>query len=94
MGKASKVISVLLRFGELACATIVLGLMSRFFYLVDLGDGPFQGRLIYAEVIAALSVFFSIVLMPPFTYSFYAFPLDFILFICNIVAFGLLADVC
>lgn len=93
MGTASKVASVIFRLGALVCAVIVLAIISRFLYLVNLGNGTTNGKLVYAEVIAALSITIAILLMPPLTYSFYAFPLDLIMFICWIVAFGLLANV-
>lgn len=93
MGTASKVVSVCFRLFEITCAAIVLGLISRFIHFVHLGDGPVQGRIIYGEVWAALSLFFAIVLILPFMYSFYAFALDFIMFVGWIVAFGLLTNV-
>lgn len=93
MGTASKVISVLLRIFELCCAGIVLGILGHFFHVLHLGNGSADGRLVYAEVIAGLSVAFSILLVPPLTYSFYAFPLDLAIFICWMVAFGLLDNV-
>lgn len=89
---ASKVVSIFLRIGEGACAVIVLALLARFLYLVDQGNGDVHGRLIYAEVTAALSVAFSIIFLIPSTFSFYGFLMDFILFIMNIVAFGLLIN--
>jgi len=92
MGTGSKLCSVILRIGELCCSVIVVALLGRFFYLLRLApDWSTDGRLVYAEVIAALSIVFSIILMPPLKYSFYAWPLDAVLFICTIVAFGLLA---
>lgn len=93
MGTSSKIASVIFRLGELVCAAIVLGIIGRFLYVVNLGNGSVNGKLVYAEVIAALSIAFAILLMPPLTYSFYFFPLDLIMFICWIVAFGLLANV-
>jgi len=93
MGTASKITSVIFRLGALICAAIVLGIISRLFYVVDQGNGPVNGKLVYTEVIAGLSIAFAILLMPPLAYSFYLFPLDFIMFICWMVAFGLLANV-
>jgi hypothetical protein len=94
MGTGSKVFSVILRLGELCSSVIVAALLGRFFYLFHLGpDGSLNGRLIYAQVISCLAIIFSIILIPPFKYSFYAWPLDIILFIGFIVAFGLLAEV-
>jgi len=92
MGTASKVVSVVFRLGELTCAAIVLGVLSHFVYVVDLGHGHIESKIIYAEVWAALSLTFSIILIPPLKYSFYAFPLDLIMFIGWMVAFGLLCN--
>ena len=93
MGTTSKVALVVFRLGELVCSVIVTALLGRFFYFLNLGNGHADGRLVYAQVISCLGIVFSIVLFPPLKYSFYAFPIDAILFICSIVAFGLLADV-
>jgi len=71
----------------------VLGILGRFFHVLHLGRGPSDGRLVYTEVIAGISIAFSILLFPPLTYSFYAFPLDLAIFICWMVAFGLLDNV-
>jgi hypothetical protein len=51
------------------------------------------GRIIYAVTIAGISIVCSIVLLPPFRHTFYAFPLDIILFVLWMVAFGLLGNV-
>jgi hypothetical protein len=93
MGTGSKIASVLFRFGALCSAVIVVALLGRFFYLLDLANASANSRLIYAEVISALEIFFSILLIVPAKYSFYAFPIDIAFFICSLVAFGLLADV-
>jgi hypothetical protein len=94
MGTGSKVFSVIFRISELCSSVIVAALLGRFFYLWHLApDGSVDGRLVYTEVISCLGVVLSIFLIPPFKYSFYAWPLDSLLVICSIVAFGLLADV-
>jgi len=92
MGTGSKVFSCLLRFGELCSAVIVTALLARFFYVLDDAplNGSVEGRLIYAQVISCLEIICSILLFPPLKYSFYAWPLDILFFICSIVAFGLL----
>ncbi|KAB5549414.1 hypothetical protein GE09DRAFT_173532 [Coniochaeta sp. 2T2.1] len=41
---------------------------------------------------AALSMFFTIILVPPVKYSFHCFPLDIAFFICWIVCYALLQD--
>jgi len=92
MGSGSKFCSVILRFSELASAAIVAGILGR--YLAILADANIDAgsRIIYSEVIAGISLLFSIVLFPPLKYSFYCFPIDFALFICWIVAFALLCN--
>ncbi|KAL5404254.1 hypothetical protein PMIN03_009294 [Paraphaeosphaeria minitans] len=92
MGTGTKVASVLLRFGELASAVIVVACLGRFFYYLNFTNVHANGRLIYAEVISALEIVFSLLLIVPARYSFYAFPLDIVFFICSIVAFALLAN--
>jgi hypothetical protein len=93
MGTASKVCSVILRLIEMASAAIVVGILGR--YLSILADANVDAgtRIIYSEVIAGISLFFSIILLPPLRYSFYFFALDFSLFVCWIVAFALLCNV-
>src|SRR5882757_7478395 len=93
MGSASKVASFCLRVGELICAAIVAGILGYYLHLIDQANASVNGRIIYAEVIAGISILFSLILMIPFKFSFWAFPLDFVLFICWMVAFGLLIDV-
>ncbi|KAH7338514.1 hypothetical protein BKA66DRAFT_479752 [Pyrenochaeta sp. MPI-SDFR-AT-0127] len=93
MGTGTKVFSVILRLSELCSSAIVVALLGRFFYLLHLApDRSIEGRLIYAEVISCLEIIASILLLIPLKYSFYAWPLDAIFFVCSIVAFGLLAD--
>lgn len=94
MGTGSKIISVILRFGELCSSVIVVALLGRFFYLLHLApDWSTDGRLVYTQVISCLELLSSIILIVPLAYSFYAWPLDAIFFISSIVAFGLMADV-
>jgi hypothetical protein len=93
MGTASKVTSVILRILELISAVIVTAILGRYLYFLDLANVGAGSRIIYSEVIAGMSIFFSLILIPPVKYSFYAFPLDFVLFVCWMVAFGLLANV-
>ena len=93
MVKASQVISVLLRIGECICAIIVIALLGRFFYELGRAGAYADGRLVYAAVIAGICIFLSLLLIAPLKYSFYAFPLDGIIFVCTMVSFGLLANV-
>jgi ABC-type glycerol-3-phosphate transport system permease component len=94
MGTASKVVSVFFRFMELSSASIVAGILGAYLHYIDDAHVGKNGRIIYSIVIAGISIFFSLVLAPPLRYSFYAFPFDFAMFVCWIVAFGLLINVC
>jgi hypothetical protein len=93
MGTASKTVSVFFRIVELASAAIVAGLVGR--YLTEVHDAHAHAgsRIIYAIVIAGISIIASLLLMIPWQMTFFAFPLDAILFILWMVAFGLLANV-
>ncbi|KAL2129465.1 hypothetical protein VTI74DRAFT_7786 [Chaetomium olivicolor] len=91
MGAVSRVLSVFLRLGQLSCGAIVLGIIGHLFYYVDdaSGVGP-SGRLVYAAVIAGLTILAALIFIAPFAYSFWSFPLDFFLFAAWLVAFSLL----
>jgi hypothetical protein len=93
MGMGSKIVSVVLRFVEFSSAIIVTSILGRYLHFLDAANVGAGSRIVYATVIGGLSIFFSLILILPFKYSFYAFPLDFALFICWMVAFGLLANV-
>jgi hypothetical protein len=93
MGVASKAVSVTLRVLQLISAAIVAGILGRLLHLVHTAHGHFNNRLVYAITLAGLSIFFSLCLMVPLLYSFLAFPLDLIMFILWMVAFGLLEGV-
>ncbi|KAK3302945.1 uncharacterized protein B0T15DRAFT_437997 [Chaetomium strumarium] len=92
MGTAHKVISSCLRVFECGCCVIILGILARFFYILNRINGPTDSRLVYAISIAAISVALTLILVPPLKYSFQLFPIDFALFICWIVCFALLED--
>lgn len=93
MGIASQITSVILRAIELISASIILGLVGTYLHYLGNAGADSNGRIVYTMAIAGISVFFSIVFMPPLKYSFYGFPIDFALFICWMVAFGLLDNV-
>lgn len=90
-GTASRALSVFLRLFELAYGAIVLGLLARNFYLIDnAGVIEPNARLVFAAVIASLTIIFSIFTMPPLAYAFWLFPLDFFFFAAWLVVFCLL----
>lgn len=92
MGAASKIVSIVLRVLELTSAAIVAGTVGQYLHYLTMADSGASSRIVYTEVISGISILFSIVFMPPLKYSFYGFIVDFALFICWMVAFGLLAN--
>lgn len=92
-GVAHKVISVLLRLSEFACALIVLGILSRFVYLIGVAQAHVDGRIIYGIVVASLGIIYSILFCPPFRNMFLSFPFDFVLFVMWLVAYCLFQSV-
>ena len=93
MGTASKFLSIVLRLLEFSFAAVILGIIATFLhYIRNDGMAP-ESRLIYGITLAAISIVASIALFWPAKYSFYAFPLDFILFVMWIVCFALLEAV-
>lgn len=92
MGMMSKIISAASRFMALASSTIVAGLLGRFVaHLHDIGYGG-GSRVIYALALSGISIFFALLLLIPFKFTFWSFPLDLAMFIMWIVAFGLLTN--
>lgn len=89
----SRVASVLFRIMQLVSATIVAGLLGHYLHNLHEGGGANNSRIIYAISIAGIAIFFSLLFMLPLKYQFYAFPLDLIMFILWMVAFGLLVGV-
>jgi hypothetical protein len=83
---------VYLRIGELICASVVAGILGHYFYRLDQADANANDRIVYTIALASISIAFSIILMLPFKYAFWTFPLDYALFRCWIVAFRLLVD--
>ncbi|KFZ25195.1 hypothetical protein V502_00327 [Pseudogymnoascus sp. VKM F-4520 (FW-2644)] len=92
MGSGSRAISVVFRLMQLVPAAVVAGTLGHYLHNIHEAGVGSNGRVVYAIAIAGISIFFALVLMPPLTYSFYAFPLDFAIFVCWMVAFGLLVN--
>ncbi|KFY39875.1 hypothetical protein V495_05718 [Pseudogymnoascus sp. VKM F-4514 (FW-929)] len=90
--KGSRAASVFFRLMQLISAAVVAGLLGKFLHNLHEGGGVSSRRVVYAISIAGISIFFSLLFMLPLKYQFYAFPLDLIMFILWIVAFGLLAN--
>jgi len=90
MGLPSQIISVVCRVGELISASVVAGLVGEYLHYINDANAHAGSRFVYTVALAGISIFFSLVLMPPLKYSFWAFPLDLSLFIMWMVSFGLL----
>jgi len=87
-----RLFSLIMRFAEFVCGTVVLGLVGHFLRIHHkTGQGP-HGREIYTEVIAAISVVVSLLFLLPFTSSFMHYPLDLILSLAYFAAFGALVN--
>ena len=93
MGTAHKIVSVAFRIFEFVAAAIIVGLLAKYFNLVNQVNGTADSRIIFAISIASISVAAALILLPPVKYSFYLFALDFALFICWTVCYALLLDV-
>lgn len=93
MGGASKAVSVVFRLMQLISASIVAGVLGNYLHYVSQAHAHMSGRVVYAISIAGIAIFFSLVLMVPLRYSFFAFPFDFAMFVAWMVAFGLLVNV-
>ncbi|UNI20637.1 hypothetical protein JDV02_006709 [Purpureocillium takamizusanense] len=86
-----RVVSLLLRAAELAFAAIVAGVTGE--YLHKSGASSWDlGRFIYTEVVAALSIFFALIWLVPFSSTFIHWPVDLLLSVLWWVSFGLLVD--
>ncbi|KFY39730.1 hypothetical protein V495_05768 [Pseudogymnoascus sp. VKM F-4514 (FW-929)] len=92
MGSGSRVISVIFRLMQLVSAAVVAGTLGHYLHNIHEAGVGSNRRVVYAIAIAGISIFFALVLTPPLTYSFYAFPVDFAIFVCWMVAFGLLVN--
>jgi len=87
MGSASKIISVFLRVGELCCSVVVLGLVGRVLWYAGQANTYADGRLIFAIVVASISTLASMLFMVPFMLTFYACPIDLVMFVLWLLTF-------
>jgi len=88
----SRLLSIILRFLQLASAAIVTGIVGD--YISDAnkaGVNP-ADRFVYTIVIAAFSLLAALILLVPFTVTLTLFPLDFLFFLLWIISFGLVVD--
>lgn len=93
MGVGSKITSIVFRASALVSAAIIAGILGQFLSIINDVNVSANGKIVYAMVIASLALVISIVLIVPCWFTFRAFSLDFIMFLCWMIAFGLLANV-
>jgi len=88
------IFSMALRIGELAFAAVVAGITGAYLQSVnnESNSDATKVRFIYTEVVAALSLLLALLWLLPFSGTFIHWPVDFLLFVCWIVAFGLLIN--
>ncbi|KAH8900980.1 hypothetical protein GQ53DRAFT_89 [Thozetella sp. PMI_491] len=84
--------SMILRLAELAFAAIVAGLTGNYLHSVEGSSSWDQGRFIYTEVVAGLSIIFSIIWLFPFSGSFIHWPADLFISVMWWVSFGLMVN--
>jgi len=89
---AEDLLSLCLRIGELAFTAVVAGLTGQYLHANKHESAWSKKRFIYTEVVAAIGILFSLLFLLPFASSFIHWPMDFVLFILFMVAFGLLAN--
>ncbi|RJE19055.1 integral membrane protein [Aspergillus sclerotialis] len=89
----SRLISIILRIGEIGCGAVVAGIIGN--YLHEYNDtfvGWPQARWIYTEVIAGLSILLGLVWLIPFSSGFFSWPFDLVISFAWFAAFGILVD--
>lgn len=84
--------SMILRLAELAFAAIVAGLTGDYLHSVSGSSSWAQGRFIYTEIVAGLSIILSIIWLFPFSGSFIHWPADLLISVCWFIAFGLIIN--
>lgn len=90
MPAISRIASLALRVLELISAAVVAGIIGKNLRYADEANARPAKRMIYTEVVAGLSILAAIILLLPMTFAFSLWPVDILLFILWIVAFGLL----
>ncbi|KAL1971017.1 hypothetical protein VTN77DRAFT_2851 [Rasamsonia byssochlamydoides] len=86
----SRLLSIVLRVGEIGFAAVVAGIIG--YYLHEVDDSWPQGRWIYTEVIAGLSILLGLLWLIPFASTFFVWPVDVVISLAWFAAFGILVD--
>lgn len=88
----TRVVSFLLRIGEIAFAAVVAGLIGWYLDQFDDSDTWPDARWIYTEVVAGVSIILGLIWLIPFAGGFINWPLDLLISFAWFAAFGLLVD--
>ncbi|GJN70818.1 hypothetical protein PLICBS_004878 [Purpureocillium lilacinum] len=86
-----RIVSMVLRAVELAFAAIVAGVTGEYLHKSNASSWDL-GRFIYTEVVAALSIFFALIWLVPFSSTFIHWPVDLFMSVLWWASFGLLVD--
>ncbi|KAG5291869.1 integral membrane protein [Histoplasma ohiense] len=89
----SRLISVILRIGEIGCAAVVAGIIGHDLARFDDADSFPNGRWIYTIIVAGISILLGIIWLIPFSQSFTLWIGDLLLSFAWFAAFGVLVDV-
>lgn len=88
----ASMVSMIFRLAEIAFAAIVAGLTGKYLHATEGTSSWEQGRFIYTEVVAGLSILLGLIWLFPFSSSFIHWPADFLMSVMWFVAFGLMVD--
>ncbi|KAI1439305.1 membrane-associating domain-containing protein [Xylaria sp. CBS 124048] len=88
----TRLLSPILRVAELVFAIIVAGLNGQYLHATRHTSSWHNGRFIYTEVLAGISILFSLLWLFPFASSFTHWLFEFIVAIAWFIAFGLLVN--
>ncbi|KAK2754409.1 hypothetical protein FQN54_007053 [Arachnomyces sp. PD_36] len=92
MPVVSRQVSIILRTAEVAFGAIVAGVIGSYLHDFDKANAWPQGRWIYTEVVAGLSILLGLLWLIPFSGGFISWPLDIIISLAWFASFGLLVD--
>ncbi|KAJ5966352.1 hypothetical protein N7481_013066 [Penicillium waksmanii] len=92
MPVVSRLASIPLRIAEIAFAAVVAGIIGHYLHSFrEIEPWP-QGRWIYTEVVAGISILFGLLWLIPFSSGFFSWPLDVLISFAWFAAFGLLVN--
>lgn len=89
---AEDLLSLCLRIGELAFSATVAGLTGQYLHAIKGVRAWDKKRFIYTEIVAALGILVALMFLIPFASTFIHWPVDFVMFVLFMVAFGLLVN--